>query len=185
MGLIPRSEYRDLFYVYFMGPFTVSSFAQYDISSDSLASTSISTVSQTSSVSTSGALSSENALYTAAGGSFCPDKDTYVDAAWVRSESISTVDLARLRLLSVKDGQSVMGAWSNRQFISERLNLGDDSSSEGSFSYQPLVQRTKTDLVIRPEFNKIPAGGLLLVLSEGPTNVTGLRIGLRLRERAQ
>lgn len=198
MSIIPASEYRDLFYVWFMGPFDADDFVQYNISSDSFASSSISSISDSSSLSlpaTSGAISSMNFGPTAEGGAggFCPDKDTYVDAAWLRAETISTVDVAKFRLLAVANGQRIMAAVQNNQFVTDQINVGDESSSESVTSwnqdtgkFEPAVNRTKLNLKVAHDRgqNVIKAGGILLPTFDlAPTNVTGLRIGIRLRER--
>ncbi len=211
MGLIPRTEYPFIRAgVIMLGPFDSADFTTGDllssISLDSPGPSGSSITLVSSLLSTGGggpggglgssgytsSLSSEVSPLTYA-SAWCPDRDMYIDAAWMRAKTISSDNMNRLRLLSVSAGQSVKTAWANRQFITSRAygNIGDEtlssyeSSLSGSLSSVggPLVANTVRDLRVIPDQNRVPAFGMLVVLAEEvPDALVDLIIGIRYRE---
>lgn len=183
------------------GPFDAADFVTTDVlSSVSLQSigsseSSITLVSGSHTTNFTSSISSEVSpvTYTSL---FCPDRDLYIDEVWMRAKVISTDNMNRLRLLSVSNGQSVKAAWANRQFLTSRAygNIGDetlssyssvDSGSTISFD-GPLVANTRKDIRVIPNQNKVPAGGLLVILAEEvPDALVDLVIGVRCREISQ
>ena len=65
-------------------------------------------------------------------GIYSPSRDTFIDYCHIRAKVISSDNSNRIRLLSVGNGQSVVNAWKNRQFITQRFNLGDETSPSSS-----------------------------------------------------
>lgn len=201
MGLIPRSEYPFIRAgVLNFGPFDSSDFVTGDglssISIESLSSeSSITAVSHSHTTNFTSSISSEVSLLTY-NSLWCPDRDMWVDEVWMRAKTLSTDNMNRLRLLSVGDGQSIKKAWANRQFITSRAygNIGDETlssydsvgSGETNSFGDPMVINTKKDLRVIPNQNKVPAGGLLVILAEEvPDALVDLIIGVRFRETPQ
>lgn len=212
MGLVPISQYPDDFTVATFGPFDAADFGSVDglVSMSTSISTSLSqnqssggfTANLTSSQSSGVSLAVFNSL-------LFPARDVYIDHVQMRAKVISTDNINKLRLLSVSNGQSVLMAFRNKQFVTLPAeptyqasadmyggNLGDESSSfslDDSGSYQPLVANQTQILRVNPgrhangaPANRVPAGGLLVILAEEvPDALVDLVLTVGYRTRAQ
>ncbi len=198
MGLVPRIAYPYIYgQVTCFGPFDAADF----VALESIASLSTSGSTNTSySTNITSSISSEVGLAAETMTMWCPDKDMFIDEVWMRARVLSSDNMNRLRLLSVSNGQTVENAWKNRQFITSRNygNIGDETlssagaddslpSSGASESWNdPMTLDLKRDLRVIPNQNKVPAGGLLVILAEeAPDALVDLIIGVRWRETIQ
>ena len=199
MSILPKTEYRDLFYTRNFGPFQADDFGEVAGLSSASLSTSISSSDtlDTHSAFTSASLTSAQGLLAAGENglhSFCPDKDTWIDYVWCRADVVSSVASARIRLLIVNDGQQIATAYQGGQWLTQSQNIGSSSSIstdawDAATLLDPLLPHTLNELAIvhraGQPYNKVPAGGLLvLAASVNPTALVNLVVGIRCRERA-
>lgn len=209
--LIPIKDYPDIFTEVTLGPFDAADFTAADgLVSASTSISSSFTGNQSSGGWTANPTSSQSSMVSISvpNGVLFPSRDIMVDHAQIRADTISTDNINKLRLLSVGNGQSILMAYRNKQFVTAPWlprtgvpsgevyggNLGDESSSfslNDSGSYQPLVANVNTKLQVlngnhangRPSA-MVPAGGLLVILAEeAPDALVDLYVTIAYRTR--
>lgn len=207
--LIPIQDYPDIYTEVTLGPFDAADFTAADgLVSASTSISSSFTQNQGSGGWTANPTSSQSSQVSVSvpNGVIFPTRNIYVDHAQIRADTISSDNINKLRLLSVSNGQSILMAYRNKQFITSPWlpsagsgyggNIGDESSSFSlidSGSYQPLVANLCTQLQVRNgvhangrPFQMVPAGGLLVILAEeAPDALVDLYVTVAYSTRAR
>jgi len=163
-ALLARSEYPDEFRTTVFGPFDVGDFPA---------------VGTFESLPPSSSSSSVN-IFTNLLMPFFPDKNVWIDAAWVRMNTQPST-AALFRLIFVNDGQDIARAVILDQALTVALDLEPGA----------LTEDTRHNLVIAtssapgsPPVNKVEAGGLIVAdFDVSPTALDDLFIGIRWRDR--